>query len=343
MTFAHPFQQMVKIVQQNDVFKIKQAASGSKNSEHCDRFFVSLTLANVPVEWFVLLDQQNTSEAPDFIFCSSPDFCPTPCNFYWDPRDPNSLNKILEDLRTKFRAYHMDSVKKLGNTTITFEVESLVQIGGMELYYSQEQSQIFISIPLTLCQEEQHNFNTNIKDLPILNLILNTKQPNVRSTQIILPLNWNSNYPKLSEFPKFDVDVTVEYLTKLETFWADKLQSRKYNEKIINLFYEVFRSGVVETSSSSISFICNWSDNFTLVKIELPTNFPNQAPPCLTFMPLSGDKKSIKKIDDIPWSPRWKLDEILIKIKLLIQKHLDPKEGKNPISNLLGLTNLQGW
>jgi hypothetical protein len=341
MAFAQPFQIQFAVVCKHDVFKIKQSFSGSKNSDFCDRCLITYSLGSVPVEWFILLEQTQPSLAPDFIFSSTPDFNPIRLTS-WDIRDPESLNSMLLDLRNQLISYQKDLIKNMGNAALTFEVETLESISGSEFYFIPDQGQVHITLPLTMLVDN-NLMAPSLKDFPILKTQVNLKGNTSRSYTILFPPNWSSIYPsKISDYPKFDCDLTIEYLTTLTLFWESKLKCIQYNQQ----FLEIFKNGFphyVASSATSIEFMFNHGDVSAVIKLELPNDFPS-SPPILTIMPFSKSEaekqKVFKRIDDMPWSPRWKPDEVLSKVKYFIQKQLEHKEIniKNTMANL-GLTN----
>jgi hypothetical protein len=343
MTFAQPFQIQFAVISKHDVFKIKQLGSGSKNSDYCDRCLISFSLSGVIVDWFILLDQTLPSLEPDFIFSSTPDFYPLKFPS-WDIRDGESLNSMLLDLRNQFIASQKELIKKLGNAPLTFEVETIESIAESEFYCIPEQSVVNVSIPLTMLAGTSL-INPSAKDCPTLRSQYMLKGSVTRSYTITFPLNWPPNYPsKLSDFPKFDSELTIDYLTTLTVFWEGKLKSIQYNQQFLEIFKNAYNQHLV-ASVNSIEFLFSHGDLSAVIKLELSNDFPN-SPPILTIMPISKNdsekQRDFKRIDDMPWSPRWKPDEVLTKVKHFIQKQLEHKEI-NIKNTILGLSNFTGW
>jgi hypothetical protein len=338
MSFAQPFQNQFATIQKHDVFKIKQKLSGSKNSDYCDRCLISYSLAQIAVEWFILLDQTKPSQNPDFIFSGTPDFHPKRI-LPWEIRDDDSLNSILVDLRNQFIAYQKDLIKKMDNPTLTFEVETIETIGGSEFFCLPDQRIANISLPLTMLTSMTSLIAPSLKDLPILTIIFNLNGTGNRQHSIDFPPNWPLNYPsKTSDYPNFEVDLTIDYLTILSTFWEARLKVVQQNQQ----YLEIFRNAYQEMDSSPLhfQFLFKHGDLQAIIKLELHNEFP-ASPPILIIVPLAKDgterPKDFKRIDDMPWSPRWKPEEVLSKVKAFIQKQLESiKEVtlKNVISNL---------
>jgi len=340
MAFAQPFQIQFAVLS-NGVFKIKQLFSGSKNSDFCDRCLINYSLAGVPIEWFILLDQTQPTIPPDFIFSSTPDFFPSKIS-RWDIRDGESLNSMILDLRNQLIQCQKDWIKKICDTALQFEMETMESIQGTEFYCLSEQDIVYVSLPLTMFVDSA----SLIKDFPILRMQYNLKDC-VRSHSIALPPNWPSNYPKSSDFPKFDCDLVIDYLPILNSFWEKKKKSMQLKHQFIEIFKNAFSNQIISTSVISIEFLFNHGDQSAIIKLELPSEFPS-SPPILTIMPLKNESekpKEFKKIDDMPWSPRWQPEEIFSKVKNYIQKQLEQKEMsiKNKVANFANFGNISGW
>jgi hypothetical protein len=252
---------------------------------------------------------------------------------------------MLLDLKNQLIAYQKVLIKKMGNAALTFEVETIESITGSEFYCNSEQSIVNVSVPLTMLGATTL-LALSINDFPTLRSQYNLKGNGTRVNNIIFPPNWPPNYPsKVSDYPKFDCDLTIDYLTTLALFWETKLKSIQYNQQFLDIFKNAYNQQLVTTSPSSIEFLFTHGDISAVIKLELSNDFPN-SPPILTVMPISKNEsekpKEFKRIEDMPWSPRWKPDEVLTKVKHFIQKQIEQKES-NIKNTLLGLSNFKAW
>ncbi|XP_064621350.1 BRISC and BRCA1-A complex member 2-like [Lineus longissimus] len=305
-----------------------------------DRFKMRIPYAGVSIEWEVLFDLHQPHQAPDFIFSQEDkdfqvDLDMVPSLVHWNPKKPDSLLRVTEEVLHQYKEYHRSLVNH--HVRLQFEYSSFIE----QEQFREDDIEIHVG---RKSEKKIGPVNFLIK-LPInfarIPAILTKDNPGEDAAVLLIsfhsPDSMNSKItPQLYLSPRVEHCIggcsslrvppwptggcLMDYVPVVSRLLEKKVEKViagfEKRKDYIAAFLSHFGRSVIEYDMegfSKISLMLEWNDFFFIFHVEVPTQFPED-PPTFTFQSIyheNSGKPYMKSSKDYPYSPRWSGNEMV--------------------------------
>ncbi|CAH1263416.1 BRE [Branchiostoma lanceolatum] len=319
----------------------------TQTKEPCgDRFKIYIPFAGDSLKWEVIFDSCQPSNPPDFIFLGEngnfdPDIEKLENLTDWDPKNPESLVLVIEDLMREYRCYQKQLIE--GYSRLQFEYSSLqgleacddveVHMGNRLPGTLDSPVNFLIRLPIDLSPIPQYL----VKDDPGEDLaVLLAKFHNTEGLRVTPQLFLS---PKVEHalgdntalrIPRFPTGgCLLDYVPQVQDFLQKQIdyivEEYQRRREYVAAFISRFGGSVLEYDAESftkLSLVLEWNEFFFVLHIELPSRFPQDMPvftfqSCYHLSKTNGEPfVSVQK--SYPYSPRWTGEEMAHRARLFI-------------------------
>ncbi|EFN76708.1 BRISC and BRCA1-A complex member 2 [Harpegnathos saltator] len=337
----------------------KGPTSCNKSSNDCYKLTIPYAYENLL--WTVLFDSQYPEIGPDFIFndqtfLMDPDIdilsTKVPSLVKWDPTDSDALLNVLVELLLYYKEHQIESLAQQGDR-LQFEYSTLV--GNTELHVDdievillplggkpvEARFLIRISMDCCLppCVDKLHD-NETMLHITFYGPDWNRIIPKLYLSKTLEKAFGGPDSLHLPPFPP-----TTKYLMDYVP------EVKKYIEEKINAVVECFEkrkdflAALLMIQSCSLleydtkefdycTIMLEQLDFHVLVHFYLPPGFPKESPQITLYSvyhmtPQGAMYKEV--LEDVPYSPRWSMHQMVIKCLTHIMDKAVPKFHKNSV------------
>ncbi|XP_063227327.1 BRISC and BRCA1-A complex member 2-like [Bacillus rossius redtenbacheri] len=322
------------------------ASFGTESAMRGDRFQLLVPYAGDRLVWNVIFDATNPEYPPDFgfddSFLADPDVgvleeaVPSLAN--WDGRDPKALLRVVGELLSLYRKFQISLLDDGDSERLNFEYSSLVyqtdvEETDVEVLVASRQSartrQTNQSVHFLI------RLNVDFSGLPPLNKTENAGESSAYLLVVFHPPQWSRILPQLILSPAVETalgnssfslpqfpqrDCLMDYVPIIKKQLKDKIEvvitSFEKREQFISILIFKLSGALLEYdfhSFTQASFLLMKKDFFFVLHVTLPQTFPNGGPVYLlqSVYHASHGKPFKLELEGCPYSPRWKVPEIV--------------------------------
>ncbi|XP_057335370.1 BRISC and BRCA1-A complex member 2-like isoform X1 [Microplitis mediator] len=309
--------------------------SSSKNNDEADRFSLLIPYADQMLNWKILFDQSNPELGPDFefddkTFLTDPDLEElennVPSLVNWDPRDPDSLIKVIMEFIVYYRKHQVEKLKNYERLSREYEMllqntevcEEDVEVILVPDTIDPHEARFFIRIALDFSRLPRRSGNETDRDAITLQVTFSQLHwtrvvPLLYLSTSLEDVLGNSNTLHLPPFQP--AKNLMKYVQEIKKLITDKMNAviENFEKKrdFVTTALVLQGASIMEYDALDFSFITlllNHNDFHFFLHISLTNKFPSE-PPRYTlqscYQTNLGNELPKQLVYNIPYSPRW--------------------------------------
>ncbi|KAL0132530.1 hypothetical protein PUN28_000344 [Cardiocondyla obscurior] len=338
------------------------SVSSSCNRTKNDCFKLSIPYAGEHLVWHILFDSQCPEMGPDFIFndqnfLMDPDIDTlstwVPSLVKWNLNDNDVLLNVLLELLEYYKEYQIQLLGKQGErlqleySTLVCEAQICkkdIDVIMLPLGSKPVEAKFLIRISMDYSRLPSH-INKSQNNEAMLLVTFYGPDWNRISPQLFLSKNLEDilGGPDSLRIPplpanKYLMDYVPEVIKFVEEKINNVVQCFENRKTFVSTLLVLHRSGVVEFDALQFNWIVillEHRDFYFLARFDLPPTFPKERPQIklqsVYHMTITG-RLYEEVLNDIPYSPRWQIKGIIIKLFTYIIENVS-KFQANSIKN----------